>query len=50
VYLVGAPHPNKDAARRLLEQSIAQGSQLELSLDRIERELKRLREMPVSKV
>ena len=28
MYLVGAPHPNKDAARRLLEQVIAQGSRL----------------------
>jgi hypothetical protein len=28
MYLVGAPHPNKDAARRLLEQVIAQGTRL----------------------
>lgn len=28
MYLVGAAHPNKDAARRLLEQVIAQGQKL----------------------
>ena len=28
MYLVGAPHANKDAARRLLEQSIASGERL----------------------
>lgn len=28
MYLVGAPHPNKDAARRLLERCIAQGERL----------------------
>ncbi len=28
MYLVGAPHPNKDAARRLLEQCIARGERL----------------------
>jgi predicted nucleic acid-binding protein len=28
MYLIGAPHPNKDAARRLLEQSIARGERL----------------------
>ena len=28
MYLVGAPHPNKDAARRLLEQCIANGERL----------------------
>jgi predicted nucleic acid-binding protein len=28
MYLVGAAHPNKDAARHLLEQVIAQGSRL----------------------
>ena len=28
MYLVGAPHPNKDAARRLLEQCIANGERM----------------------
>ena len=28
MYLVGATHPNKDAARRLLEQCIARGDRL----------------------
>lgn len=28
MYLVGAPHPNKDAARRLLEQCINRGERL----------------------
>jgi hypothetical protein len=28
MYLVGAPHPNKDAAQRLLEQVIGQGTRL----------------------
>ena len=28
MYLVGAPHPNKDVARRLLEQCIAHGERL----------------------
>lgn len=28
MYLVGAPHPNKDAARRLLERCITQGERL----------------------
>jgi predicted nucleic acid-binding protein len=28
MYLVGAAHPNKDAARRLLEQAIAEGHRL----------------------
>lgn len=28
MYLVGAPHPNKDAARRLLEACIARGERL----------------------
>ncbi len=28
MYLVGAPHPNKDAARRLLESCIARGERL----------------------
>lgn len=28
MYLVGAPHPNKDAARRLLEQIISGGERL----------------------
>jgi hypothetical protein len=28
MYLVGAPHPNKDAARRLLEQCITNGERM----------------------
>lgn len=28
MYLVGAPHPHKDSARRLLEQTVAQGEVL----------------------
>lgn len=28
MYLVGAPHPNKDAARRVLEQAIERGDRL----------------------
>jgi predicted nucleic acid-binding protein len=28
MYLVGAPHPNKDVARRLLEQCITRGERL----------------------
>ena len=28
MYLVGAPHPNKDAARRALEEAVAAGEPL----------------------
>ena len=33
MYLVGAPHPNKDAARRLLEQAINRGERLVTSAE-----------------
>lgn len=33
MYLVGAPHPNKDAARRLLEQSINRNERLVTSAE-----------------
>ena len=33
MYLVGAPHPNKDAARRVLEQCITRGERLVTSAE-----------------